>query len=59
MYVNVSNCFTKLEIVSAKIQRLMPCFVTLTARHSKVLSSMENAHIMLKTATKCSNYAKN
>ena len=28
----------------------MPCFVTLTARHSKVLSSMENAHIMLKTA---------
>ena len=35
----------------------MPCFVTFTARHSKVLSAMENAHIMLKTATKCSNYA--
>ena len=37
----------------------MPCFVTLTARHSKVLSSRENAHIMLKTAAKCSNYAEN
>ena len=37
----------------------MPCFVTLTASHSKVLSSMENADIMLKTAAKCSKYAKN
>ena len=50
---NVSN----LKLFLPKL--LMPCFVTLTASHSKVLSSMENAHIMLKTAAKCSNYAKN
>ena len=39
----------------------MPCVVTLTAAYSrgKVLSSMENAHIMLEMAGKCSNYARN
>ena len=38
----------------------MPCVVTSTATgtYSKVLSSMENALIMLETAAKCSNYAK-
>ena len=37
----------------------MPCVVTSTAAYSKVLSSMENALIMLEIAAKCSNYAKN
>ena len=37
----------------------MPCVVTSTAAYSKVLSSMENAHIMLEIAAKCSKYAKN
>ena len=35
------------------------CVVTSTAEYSKVLSSMENALIMLEMAAKCSNYAKN
>ena len=58
---NVSNCFTKLEIVSAKIadQSLFRDIDCKTQSHTKVLPSMENAHIMLNTATKCSNYAKN
>ena len=37
----------------------MPYVVTSTAAYSKVLSSMENAHIMLEMAGKCSNYARN
>ena len=37
----------------------MPCVVTSTAAYSKVLSSMENAHIMQEMAGKCSNYAWN
>ena len=37
----------------------MLCVVTSTAEYkAKVLSSMENAHIMLEMAEKCSNYAK-
>ena len=35
------------------------CLVTSTAAYSKVLSSMENALILLEIAAKCSNYAKN
>ena len=38
---------------------LMPCVVTSTAADSKILSSMENALIMLEIAAKSSNYAKN
>ena len=37
----------------------MPCVLTKTGGCSKVLFSMENAHIMLEMAAKCSNYAKN
>ena len=37
----------------------MPCVLTSTGGCSKVLFSMENAHIMLEIAAKCSNYAKN
>ena len=37
-----------------------PCVcVTSTAGYSKVLSSMENVHIILEIAAKCSNNAKN
>ena len=36
----------------------MPCVLTSTGECSKVLFSMENAHIMLEMAEKCSNYAK-
>ena len=45
---NVSNCFTK----NCFCKLLMPCVVTSTAKYSKVLSSMENAHIMLEMAGK-------
>ena len=37
----------------------MPCVLTKTGGCSKVLISMENAHIMREMAAKCSNYAKN
>ena len=52
---NVSNCFTK----NCFCKLLMPCVMTLTAAYSKVLSSMENVHIMLEMAGKCSNDARN
>ena len=37
----------------------MPCVLTKTGGCSKVPFSMENAHIVLEMAAKCSNYAKN
>ena len=37
----------------------MPCVLTSTGGCSKVLFSMDNAHIMLEMAAKCSNYANN
>ena len=52
----VSNCFTKSYFCQ---NLLMPCVVPSIAAYSKVLSSMENALIMLEIAAKCSNYAKN
>ena len=58
---NVSNCFTFFfKLFLPKLLMLSVAIVTSTAGYiAKVLSSMENAHILREMPKKCSNYAKN